>query len=65
MEIKKVLFDYFQGLITYLDDEQFFKVFEENEDLFQELNSKSLKDYKITELIDAINVVKDKNWGLA
>ena len=65
MEIKKVLFDYFQGLITYLDDEQFFKVFEENEDLFQELNSKSLKDYKITELIDAINIVKDKNWGLA
>ena len=63
MEIKKVLFDYFQGLITYLDDEQFFKVFEENEDLFQELNSKSLKDYKITELIDAINIVKDKNWG--
>ena len=58
MEIKKVLFNYFQGLITYLDDEQFFKVFEENEDLFQELNSKSLKDYKITELIDAINVVK-------
>lgn len=58
MEIKKVLFDYFQGLITYLDDEQFFKVFEENEDLFQELNSKSLKDYKITELIDAINIVK-------
>ena len=58
MEIKKVLFDYFQGLITYLDDEQFFKVFEENEDLFQELNSKSLKDYKITELIDAINAVK-------
>lgn len=58
MEIKKVLFDYFQGLITYLNDEQFFKVFEENEDLFQELNSKSLKDYKITELIDAINVVK-------
>ena len=58
MEIKKVLFDYFQGLITYLDDEQFFKVFEENEDLFQELNSKSLKDYKIIELIDAINIVK-------
>lgn len=54
---KQLLFDYLQSLITCLNDWQFYNVFTENEELFDELNSKDSDSYTKSELYTAIYLV--------